>query len=257
MPLEPSAAGTARRRRVTRPRASIATVVCLTLAACAGSDGDGGSTADSVPSTTAARTTDPESSATGTTDPASTDTATGPTATDTTPIDPTPTATGGTDPAATDPDAVTPDGFTTVVARTTDADGETCDVCMWLADDGDERGRGLMGVTDLGAAGAMAFVFDQPTTGNFFMFRTLMPLSIAWFDADGDFVSSADMDPCLDTDSSRCPRYGPAGPYTTAIEVFRGDLGTLGIGPGSSIEIVPGTEADTCPAAEPAASAGV
>src|SRR5262245_36191531 len=45
---------------------------------------------------------------------------------------------------------VSPDGFGTVYVRVTDADGEVCERCMWLATSVDQRARGLMGVTDLG-----------------------------------------------------------------------------------------------------------
>jgi uncharacterized protein len=142
-----------------------------------------------------------------------------------------------------------PEGFSTVQARITDADGEVCEVCLWLADDPTERGRGLMGVTDLGDAVGMAFVFDEPTSGSFYMFQTPTPLSIAWFAPDGVHVGSADMEPCIDTPAGECPLYSPDGSYDVAIEVFAGGLGALGIGPGSSVELIEGTEADRCPSA--------
>ena len=62
---------------------------------------------------------------------------------------------------------VSPDGFDTIVAEVTSADGEMCTVCLWLADVADERVRGLMGVTDLGDAVGMAFVFDETQRGRF------------------------------------------------------------------------------------------
>ena len=144
---------------------------------------------------------------------------------------------------------VEPDGFTTIRALITDANGEVCEVCLWLADDSDERGRGLMAVTDLGDADGMAFRFDEPRLGTFFMFQTPTPLSIAWFAPDGDFVGAADMEPCLDTPAGECPLYSPDEAYDLAIEVFQGGLGDLGIGPGSSVELIDGSEADRCPAA--------
>ncbi len=94
---------------------------------------------------------------------------------------------------------VQPEGFTTVTARLTEVDGEVCEVCVWLADTPEERGRGLMGVTDLGDAAGMVFKFDEPIVGSFYMFQTPTPLSIAWFAPGGDHVGSADMAPCLDT----------------------------------------------------------
>ena len=146
------------------------------------------------------------------------------------------------------PTGIRPDGFTTIQARITEANGEVCEVCLWLADDGDERSRGLMGVTDLGDAAGMAFRYDEARIGNFYMFRTPTPLSIAWFDPDGQFIGAADMDPCLDTPADECPLYSPDVAYDLAIEVFQGGLEPLGLGPGSSVELLEGSEADRCPA---------
>jgi uncharacterized protein len=141
---------------------------------------------------------------------------------------------------------VLPEGFTTVQVRITAAvDGEVCEVCLWLADDDGERARGLMGVTDLGDAAGMLFRFDEERTGSFYMFQTPTPLSIAWFGADGRYVDSADMAPCLDTAAGDCPLYTPGAEYTMAIEVFEGGLESLGIGPGASVEVI--SESDRCP----------
>lgn len=143
-------------------------------------------------------------------------------------------------------EGVTPTGFTTIEAQIISAEGEVCTVCLWLADTADERSRGLMGVTDLGDAVGMAFVFDTPTDGRFFMFQTPAPLSIAWFDVLGAFVAATDMEPCLDADDAACERYAPAAPYTVAVEMLQGELGVVGIGPGSTIELVAGTESVAC-----------
>lgn len=148
-------------------------------------------------------------------------------------------------PSVTDP-GQQPDGFTTVEARITDADGEVCEVCLWLADDAAERGRGLMGVTDLGDADGMVFRFDEARSGSFYMFQTPSPLSIAWFAPGGDHIGSADMDPCPATEAGDCPLYSPGEAYDLAIEVFAGGLEAIGIGPGSSVALVEGSEAESC-----------
>ncbi len=140
-----------------------------------------------------------------------------------------------------------PEGFTTIEARITAADGEVCEVCLWLADSDDERGRGLMGVTDLGDAGGMAFVFDPPTNGSFYMFQTPTPLSIAWFGEDGGWVGSAEMEPCLDPSPERCTLYSPDGAsYTVGVETFEGGLEPLLLVEGSTIELIAGTEKLEC-----------
>ena len=144
---------------------------------------------------------------------------------------------------------VQPEGFTTATVEITKADGTTCEVCMWLADTPEMRGRGLMGVTDLGTAAGMAFVFEQPTTGSFFMFQTVTPLSIGWFAPGGALASTADMAPCESDDSSTCDRFPPGAEFNLAIEVFQGDLAEVGIEPGASARVIEGTEAAACPAA--------
>ena len=135
-------------------------------------------------------------------------------------------------------DGVLPDGVGSVTAVVTSPGGEVCEVCLWLADDDATRQRGLMGVTDLGDAVGMAFVWEQPRTGNFFMFQTPTPLSIAWFDDAGAHVGQADMDPCLEDNSATCERYTADSPYVVAVEMFGGQLDVIGIGPGSSIELL-------------------
>lgn len=131
-----------------------------------------------------------------------------------------------------------PQGFDLVAAEVTTAEGEVCRLCLWLADTPDGRGRGLTAVTDLGPADGMVFRWDEPATSAFHMREVPMPLSIAWFAADGSFVSTLDMAPCTQEPISNCPVYGAAGPYTEAIEVPAGELTDLGIGPGSRLVVL-------------------
>ncbi len=95
-----------------------------------------------------------------------------------------------------------------------------------------------MGVTDMGGADGMVFLFGEPSTSAFWMRDTPMPLSIAFFDAAGAFVSAADMAPCLDGTREDCPRYQAGGPYASAIEVPQGGLDELLIGPGSRFDLL-------------------
>jgi uncharacterized membrane protein (UPF0127 family) len=109
--------------------------------------------------------------------------------------------------------------------------------CALLADNERQRARGLMGRRDLAGHDGMVFRFPADTATPFYMRNTPMPLSIAWLGADGGFVSSADMTPCPNRDG--CPRYHPEGPYRYALEVRRGDLARLGVGPGSRLVLGP------------------
>lgn len=106
--------------------------------------------------------------------------------------------------------------------------------CALLASSDRQRARGLMEVTDLGDYVGMVFRFSSDSRGGFHMRNTPMPLSIAWFDSVGTFVSAADMAPCA-ADAPDCPSYGPSGAYRYALEVPQGKLPELGIGAGTRL----------------------
>ena len=106
-----------------------------------------------------------------------------------------------------------PVGFDLGEVSVTTADGGHRTISVWVADSTDERGRGLMDVTDLGDADGMLFVFDSEGVARFYMWQTPMPLDIAFFDADGRFVDSAEMEPCLEPSSASCARYAPDEPF--------------------------------------------
>lgn len=142
---------------------------------------------------------------------------------------------GANAPTVTDIDVVVPDGFERTRALVTEADGSTCELCMWLADTAPQRSRGLMFVTDLGAADAMAFVYPEPHTGTFWMKNTVLPLSIAFFAPDGAFLSSFDMEPCTEP---QCPNYRTADDFLVAVEVPQGGLGEFGLVAGSTLELL-------------------
>jgi len=136
------------------------------------------------------------------------------------------------------PGAVVPQGFDRVSVALTRPDGTVVTWCVWLADTAALRARGLMEVTDLGEADGMLFRFGQPTEGRFYMLRTRLPLSIAFFGADGRLVSTEDLAPCPDDDDDPlCPRYGASGPYIDALEVPQGALAGAGIGPGTLLAV--------------------
>ena len=79
-----------------------------------------------------------------------------------------------------------------------------------------ERRQGLMGVADLGDLDGMIFMWEEPTTGTFWMKGTSIPLDIAFFAEDGTLVDNFTMSPCTE---DPCDNYPARGPYTYAIEV--------------------------------------
>lgn len=176
-------------------------LLVLLVGACGGSD-DGGETADAD----ATSTTTPASDGT-TTAPA----ADGPFASGRTPIP----------------------GFAEVEVRIVEGpDGEPIVICVLVADTADQRARGLMELTDLGGYDGMLFRFETESAGGFWMKDTVLPLSIAYLDADGAVVSTVDMEPC--PDGTACPSYPADAPYRMALEVAQGGLDELGLVEGSS-----------------------
>ena len=133
-----------------------------------------------------------------------------------------------------------PEGFDAVLVRMTRPGGETCDLCLWLADDDERRRRGLMFVDDLGGADGMAFVYDRPRTTAFTMRNTVLPLTIVFHGPDGRWLDAFDMDPCRD---EPCPSYPTPEGFLVAVEVEQGRAAELGLVEGSVLEIV-GTATD-------------
>lgn len=135
-----------------------------------------------------------------------------------------------------DPARVPIEGFDEIaVTVAPEGGGPLLSWCLLAALQAAQRQQGLMGVTDLQGYSGMAFVYDTDVQSPFWMRNTPTPLSIAWIKADGTVVSISDMAPCGDRDD--CPIYGATGPYRTAIEVFQGQLPTLGITAGAKVTI--------------------
>ena len=130
---------------------------------------------------------------------------------------------------------VLPAGFDLDEVTITSADGEARTLSVWVAESAEDRGRGLMGVTDLGAAAGMLFVFESEELHRFYMWQTPLPLDIAFLADDGTFVGSAEMEPCLQPSSATCERYAPDVPYVMALEAPAGTLDDLGVGPGARL----------------------
>jgi uncharacterized membrane protein (UPF0127 family) len=126
-------------------------------------------------------------------------------------------------------------GFDQVAFSVSAKGGPASRHCGLLALTQAQHDRGLMNRTDLAGYDAMLFQFSAPTTTQFYMKDTLINLSIAWFDAGGRFVSATDMQPC--GSATVCPLFGAAAPYTVALEVPRGRLGSLGVAAGSTLTV--------------------
>lgn len=88
-----------------------------------------------------------------------------------------------------------------------------------VADTQGKREKGLMFVENLPENEGMLFVFSRKVYGGFWMKNTLIPLSIAFLDSDGEILKILDMEPCKENE---CPTYDPNISYHYAIEVNLG-----------------------------------
>lgn len=106
-----------------------------------------------------------------------------------------------------------------------------------VADREDLRARGLMERMSLDDDAGMVFLYNdlQPGSAGFWMYRTRIPLDIAFFDGSGRIVAIRQMDPCPSADPARCPNYPPDAQYFGALEVNRGWLARNAVNVGDRI----------------------
>jgi uncharacterized membrane protein (UPF0127 family) len=93
-----------------------------------------------------------------------------------------------------------------------------------LATSSEQQSLGLMERHQLADTAGMLFLYpvDQPATAGFWMFRTRIPLDIAFLDSLGQIVAIKQMVPCTATLAEGCPSYPPSVPYRAALEVNAG-----------------------------------
>lgn len=103
-----------------------------------------------------------------------------------------------------------------------------------VADHDAEREKGLMYRDALQAGEGMLFVYPDERQRGFWMRNTKIPLSIAYIDASGQIVHTADMDPF---DESIVPSRLPA---MYALEMSRGWFLAHGVGAGDRVTGLPG-----------------
>ena len=106
------------------------------------------------------------------------------------------------------------------------AGADTIHLRVELATTSQEQTLGLMERRQLADSAGMLFVYsaEQPATAGFWMFRTRIPLDIAFIDSLGTIVAVRHMVPCTSTLAEGCPWYAPDVPYRAALEVGAGYL---------------------------------
>jgi uncharacterized membrane protein (UPF0127 family) len=107
-----------------------------------------------------------------------------------------------------------------------------------LARTSQEHEVGLMFREYLPPDSGMLFVYQFQAREAYWMYNTLIPLSIAWIDRDGTIVDIQDMprlnDPSNVQEASQ-HTYPPAAPYWYALEVNQGWFVQHGVGVGQQI----------------------
>ncbi len=115
-----------------------------------------------------------------------------------------------------------------------------------IADDADERARGLMFRDALGADRGMLFVYDREQPAAFWMKNTKIPLDILYFDGQRQLVDMQQrVPPCSLGD--RCPSYPSARPALYVLELNAGQADALGLHSGETILLGPGVPSTGTP----------
>lgn len=114
---------------------------------------------------------------------------------------------------------------------------DTLAVRAEVAEREEQRRHGLMERRQLPDDAGMLFLYDepQPAGSGFWMFRTRLPLDIAFLDEDGRIVAILEMLPCESPNPDFCRSYSPGLPYAHALEVNRGYFARHGVSVGDRV----------------------
>jgi uncharacterized protein len=114
---------------------------------------------------------------------------------------------------------------------------DTVPLSVELAEREDQRSYGLMERASLPQDAGMIFLYgsEQPADAGFWMYRTRIPLDIAFLDEEGTILTILAMEPCPDVDPRGCRSYPPGVPYYSALEVNRGWFAQRGVGVGDRV----------------------
>jgi uncharacterized membrane protein (UPF0127 family) len=106
-----------------------------------------------------------------------------------------------------------------------------------VADSIRERSRGLMGRERLAEGAGMLFLYGhrQPSRNGFWMYRTLIPLDIAFIDETGRIAEIHHMTPCTSEQPGDCPVTRPGVPYRAALVVNAGAFEAMGVKAGDCV----------------------
>lgn len=114
---------------------------------------------------------------------------------------------------------------------------DTITISAELAVTEEQKRMGLMERRSLADDAGMLFIYAETQAANrgFWMFRTRIPLDIAFADSAGVIRSIRTMEPCPAQLAQGCPTYEPGVPYRIALEMNGGFFARRGIGVGDRI----------------------
>jgi uncharacterized membrane protein (UPF0127 family) len=106
-----------------------------------------------------------------------------------------------------------------------------------LAATPDQRTLGLMERRRLPDSAGMLFLFSatQSASDGFWMYRTRIPLDIAYIDSLGTIRAIHRMEPCQTVLTEGCPTYAAGAPFRAALEVNAGYFSRHGVQTGDHL----------------------
>lgn len=143
--------------------------------------------------------------------------------------------------------------FDTAQARVVE-DGSEVELTVELACTEEQQMVGLAERDELDAGTGMLFRFpeERDASEGFWMWRTRIPLDIAFMDRDGTILAIRSMEPCPADDPDACPVHEAGVGHWGALETPQGWFAEEGVGVGARLEVdegCPGTRPPNGPAA--------
>ncbi len=114
------------------------------------------------------------------------------------------------------------------------SEGQILEMTVEIANTPVRRSLGLMFRDELPEDHGMIFLFPEEIDASFWMKNTRIPLSIAFFSAEGKILKIMDMDPCT---QDPCPKYSPGVFYRGALEVNQGWFSRHGVKEGDYLSL--------------------
>lgn len=133
---------------------------------------------------------------------------------------------------------------TSLIATACASDGQWVELAgeryaVEVADDDQERARGLMFRDSLADGHGMLFIHEREERQAYWMKNTRIPLDILYFDASLRLVSQQrSIPPC--TAGDRCPAYPSEGAALYVLELNAGEAGRLALEDGAVLQLGPG-----------------